>query len=125
MAIQNHLALAGLLGQTHDLGGVREALRNSLRLPSESVETKVQHGCQYQRVSEATRHGNALVGHCYRPFLSALEAECTGQAGQHPGPQRTVCFWECMQRFLQEADCWLTRESWQPPRFCEANGSTR
>src|SRR5215510_5132114 len=74
IAIQNHLALSGLLGQTPNLGGVRQALCDSLRLPSEGVETKVQHGRQYQRVCEATRHSNALVGHRNRPFLSAREA---------------------------------------------------
>ena len=30
-----------------------------------------------------------------------------------------------MQRFLQEADRWRTKESWLPPRLLEANGSTR
>jgi hypothetical protein len=30
-----------------------------------------------------------------------------------------------MQRFLEQADRWLARESWPPPRLCEANGSTR
>ena len=124
MTLCTRLAIASFLGQTHDLGSVSQALRDFLRLPLEGVETQVQHGQQGWRISDATRHGNALLGHCYGLFSPACEAERTGQAGQYPGPQCTVCFWECMQRFLQEADRWLTRESWPPPRILEAKGST-
>src|SRR4029450_6910399 len=34
-----------------------------------------------------------------------------------------VRLWEGIQRFLQEADRWLTGKPWAPPRLLEANGS--
>src|SRR6516225_8263060 len=91
-SIQSYLALASLLGQMHGLGGVSQALREVLRLPLEGVETKAQHSSQSARISEATRHGNTLVGHRYRLLPSACIGERTGQAGQHPAPQRTLYF---------------------------------
>src|SRR5262245_37859770 len=61
MALHNHLAIASLLGQTHDLGSVRQELCDFLRLPLEGVETQVQHGYKCWRVSKTTSNRNALV----------------------------------------------------------------
>src|SRR5437879_919497 len=94
MTLCTRLAIASFLGQTHDLGSVSQALRDFLRPPLEGVETQVQHGQQCWRISEATRHSNALLRHRYRLLSPAREVECTGQACQYPGPQHTVCFWE-------------------------------